>query len=55
MSELDPQRREELHRVMLETADRLRQRGVTLTGRESSDELVSLSNTSLRWSGAVAT
>jgi hypothetical protein len=40
--ELDPQRREEIHRVMLETADRLRQRGVTLTGRESSDELASL-------------
>jgi hypothetical protein len=40
--ELDPHRREELHRVMLETADRLRQRGVSLTGRESSEELVSL-------------
>ena len=40
--ELDPHRREELQRVMLETADRLRQRGVSLTGRESSDELVSL-------------
>jgi len=38
----DPQRREEIHRVMLETADRLRQRGVSVTGRESSDELVSL-------------
>ncbi len=40
--ELDPDRREEIHRVMLETADRLRQRGVSLTGRESGDELVSL-------------
>lgn len=40
--ERDPQRREEIHRVMLETADRLRQRGVSLTGRESSDELASL-------------
>ena len=40
--ELDPNRREELRRVMLETADRLRQRGVSLTGHESSDELVSL-------------
>ena len=40
--ELDPHRREEIHRVMLGTADRLRQRGVSLTGRESSDELVSL-------------
>ncbi len=33
---------EEIKRVMLETADRLRQRGVSLTGRESDDELVSL-------------
>jgi hypothetical protein len=32
----------EIQRVMLETADRLRQRGVSLTGRESGDELVSL-------------
>ena len=40
--ELDPNRRAEIHRVMLETADRLRQRGVALTGQESSDELVSL-------------
>ena len=40
--EPDPQKREEIHRVMLETTDRLRQRGVSLTGRESSDELVSL-------------
>ena len=40
--ERDPQRRQEIHRVMRETADRLRQRGVSLTGRESSDELASL-------------
>jgi hypothetical protein len=40
--DLDPRRREELQRVIQETADRLRQRGVSLTGRESSDELVSL-------------
>jgi len=40
--QLDPSRREEIHRVMLETADRLRQRGVALSGRESSDELASL-------------
>jgi hypothetical protein len=40
--ELDPNRREEIQRVMLETADRLRQRGVSLTGQESGDELVSL-------------
>jgi hypothetical protein len=33
---------EEVQRAMLETADRLRQRGVSLTGRESNDELVSL-------------
>jgi len=32
----------EFQRVMLETADRLRQRGVSLTGKESGDELVSL-------------
>jgi hypothetical protein len=40
--ELDPHRTEELQRVIQETADRLRQRGVSLTGRESSDELVNL-------------
>ena len=40
--ELDPHRREEIQRVTLETADRLRQRGVSLTGRESGDELVSM-------------
>ena len=40
--ELDPHRREEIQRVTQETADRLRQRGVSLTGKESSDELVSL-------------
>ena len=40
--ELDPHRREEIHRVTRETADRLRQRGVSLTGGESGDELVSL-------------
>jgi hypothetical protein len=32
----------EFQRVMLETADRLRQRGVLLTGKESGEELVSL-------------
>ena len=42
MPEPDPQESEERRRVMLETTDRLRQRGVSLTGRESSDELVSL-------------
>ncbi len=38
----DSIQREEIKRVLLETADRLRQRGVSLTGRESGDELVSL-------------
>jgi hypothetical protein len=33
---------DEIQRAMLETADRLHQRGVSLTGRESNDELVSL-------------
>ena len=33
---------DEMHRAMLETADHLRQRGVSLTGRESNDELVNL-------------
>ena len=37
-----PVQDEEFQRVIVETADRLRQRGVLLTGRESSDELVSL-------------
>ena len=40
--ELDPHRREELQRAMEETAARLRQRGVHLTGRERSEELVAL-------------
>jgi hypothetical protein len=33
---------EELHRAVAETSARLRQRGVALTGRETSDELVTL-------------
>jgi hypothetical protein len=41
-NELDPQSSQELQRVTREAADRLRQRGVFLTGGESSDELASL-------------
>jgi hypothetical protein len=41
-SELDPADQAELRRVMRQTADRLRTRGVALTGHESSDELVAL-------------
>jgi hypothetical protein len=40
--ELDPHRREELRRAMLETSSRLRERGVRLSGREASEELVAL-------------
>jgi hypothetical protein len=40
--ELDPHRREELERAMQETSARLRQRGVLLTGHESSEELVAI-------------
>ena len=39
---MDPTRQDELHRAMAETRSRLEQRGVALTGRETSDELVSL-------------
>jgi ABC-type sulfate/molybdate transport systems ATPase subunit len=39
---LDPHRREELERAMRETKDRLRNRGVAVTGEESSEELVTL-------------
>lgn len=51
--ELDPHRREELRRAMLETAERLRRRGVSLTGRESGEELVSLLETVERFELAV--
>ena len=40
--DLDPHRREELERAMLETSSRLREAGVRLTGRETSEELVAL-------------
>ena len=39
---MDPEEQEELRRAMTETSTRLRQRGVALTGRETSDELVTL-------------
>lgn len=39
---LEPERREERARVGLDIAARLSDRGVTLTGSESSDELVTL-------------
>src|SRR5262245_20743579 len=37
-----PKSSPEVERVMRDTADRLRQRGVSLTGKESDDELMSL-------------
>jgi hypothetical protein len=40
--ELDPHRVEELQRAMRETSERLRGRGLHLTGRETSEELVLL-------------
>ena len=40
--ELDPHRREELERAMRETGNRLRGRGVHLTGQETSQEPVAL-------------
>jgi len=39
---MDPTEQEELRRAMAETRARLEQRGVALTGRETSDELVTL-------------
>jgi hypothetical protein len=41
-AELDPHRREELQRAMQGTAARLRDRGVSLSGHESSEELVAI-------------
>ena len=35
---MDPEQQEELRRAVAETSARLRQRGVALTGRETSDE-----------------
>jgi hypothetical protein len=51
--ELDPHRREELQRAMEETSARLRARGVHLTGRESSEELVALLEAVERFERAV--
>jgi hypothetical protein len=51
--ELDPHRREELERAMQETSTRLRDRGVLLTGQESSEELVGLLEAVERFERAV--
>ena len=39
---MDSEQQDELRRAVAETSARLRQRGVALTGRETSDELVTL-------------
>jgi hypothetical protein len=39
---LDPHRREERARVAVEIVERLRERGVSVTGRETDEELVEL-------------
>ncbi len=51
--DLDPHRQEERARAMRETSDRLRERGVLLTGHESSEELVVLLETVERFEEAV--
>ncbi len=51
--ELDPHRREERRLAMLETSGRLRERGVLLTGNESSEELVALLEAVERFERAV--
>jgi hypothetical protein len=51
--ELDPHRREELERAMQETGARLRDRGVLLTGQESSEGLVALLEAVERFERAV--
>jgi hypothetical protein len=51
--DLDPHRREELERAMRETSARLGDRGVSLTGQESSEELVALLETVERFERAV--
>ena len=51
--EQDPHGREELQRAMLETGRRLRERGVELTGRETSEELVGLLEAVERFERAV--
>jgi hypothetical protein len=51
--ELDPHRREELERAMQETRVRLRGLGISLSGRESSEELVNLLEAVERFERAV--
>ena len=51
--ELNPHRREELERAMAETRSRLRDRGVRITGRETSEELVALLDAVERFERAV--
>ena len=51
--ELGPHRQEELERAMQETRARLRDRGVLVTGQESSEELVSLLEAVERFERAV--
>ena len=51
--ELDPHRREALRRAMQQTSDRLRGRGITLTDRESSEELVAMLEAVERFERAV--
>ena len=50
---LDPHRREEREHVAAEIAARLRSRGVAVTGRESSEELVTLLDAVERFERAV--
>jgi hypothetical protein len=51
--DLDPHRREELKRAMQETSARLRDRGLLVTGHESSEELVTLLEAVERFERAV--
>jgi len=50
---LDPHRDAELHSVEAEATDRLRRRGVHLTGRESPDEMADLLDAVERFEAAV--
>ena len=51
--DLDPHRREERDSAVLELAGRLRQKGVLLTGRESSGQLDDVMTSVDRFEGAV--
>ena len=51
--DLDPHRREERDSAVLELAGRLRQKGVLLTGRESSGQLDDVMTAVDRFEGAV--